>query len=218
MKNLIFIATLLIFMLNISDNVICAEAQDEKADPVLDWEGNELTTGTRYYVFPTFRPGGGVSIYPMANKNCTIRVAQLVFGDGLPVTFAYGGTDPENVVRESTDLMISFPFGILYFPTGWRVGEYDADAEQYFVTAGEIDSNGTSINSWFQIRKESEARRYRFFSCPKVCESCAKICTKVGIYVDDDGVRHFALDGSFPSSTFMFRKFEESTNSNVLEA
>ncbi|XP_073057153.1 miraculin-like [Primulina eburnea] len=218
MKNLIFIATLLIFMLNTSDNVISAEAQDEKADPVLDWEGNELTTGNRYYVLSVFRPGGGVTIYPRANKKCTNRVAQLVFGNGLPVTFAYGGTDPENVVRESTDLTISFPFGTFLFPTEWKVDEYDADAEQYFVTAGESDSNGTSINSWFQIRKESGDLGYRFFSCPKVCESCAKICTKVGIYLDEDGVRHFALNGNFRSSTFTFRKFEESTNSNLLEA
>ncbi|XP_073280633.1 miraculin-like [Primulina huaijiensis] len=210
-KNLIFFATLLIiFMLNISDNVISAEAQDEEADPVLDLDGNKLQTGTSYYFIPSFRPGGGVTIYPTADKNCTNGVAQLVFGVGLPVTFAYGETDPD-VVRVSTNLTISFSPGILYSPAVWKVDEYDPAGEKNLITSGEIDSNEASINRWFQIRKDLFPGYYKFVFCPKFCESCTQICTDVGISIYDE-IRRFVVEGTL-SSTFAFKKFEAGTNS-----
>lgn len=154
---------------NISDNVVSA-AKDEVPDPVLDVDKNELKTGNRYYVLSVFRPGGGVSVYPTVNKNCTfaIAVTQLVFGDGIQVTFANGGTDLGEVVRESTDIVITFSPRMFFFPAVWKVDEYDEAAKQYFVTAGDFDGNQTSINNWFQIRKDtSSAEEYRFVFSPQ---------------------------------------------------
>ncbi|XP_073138750.1 kunitz trypsin inhibitor 5-like [Henckelia pumila] len=177
----------------------CAEANDGVSpDPVLDVDGNELKTGTNYYVLSTFRPGGGLSLYPLPNKNITSAVAQLVFGQGLPVVFDNGGTDLGEVVRESTDLTISFAPGMLFSPAEWKVVGYDEAAENHFVVAGESDGDESTVNNRFQIRKNSSLGDYRFFFCPKDCSD-------VGIYVEDDGIRRLALEHYFFSSTFMFK-------------
>ncbi|KAK6243891.1 hypothetical protein QUC31_010300 [Theobroma cacao] len=165
-------------------------------DPVLDISGEELRTGTDYYILPVIRGGGGggLTLASTGNETCPLDVVQeqLEVSDGLPVTFSPVNIK-KGVVRVSTDQNIKFSAAtICVQSTLWKLDSFDDSTQQWFVTTGGVEGNPgrETIDNWFKIEKYEDD--YKLVFCPTVCDFCKVMCRDVGVFIDG-GVRRLAL-------------------------
>lgn len=191
---LLFLSLILLFSISTTFLV----AVDAASSPVLDVEGNELRTGTDYYIFPAVRGnGGGLTLSATSNGTitCPPNVVQEPneVDNGLPLTFS--PVDPnESVVRVTTDTNIKFSAAtICVQSTVWRLDDYNESVGKFFVTTGGVEGNPgrETLSNWFSIN-EYEGD-YKLAFCPTVCEICRPVCGDVGVYVDENGARRLAL-------------------------
>ncbi|KAH1045662.1 hypothetical protein J1N35_036446 [Gossypium stocksii] len=183
-------------------------------EPVLDIDGNEVQTGTPYFVVSSIRGAGGGGLIlgrPSGNK-CPEVVAQTRSGDnGIPVIFSNSDSN-DGVVRLSSDINIEF---IALRPklcrttTVWKVNDYDHSAGKWWVITDGVKGNpgANTLTSWFRIEK-SFNHNYRFKYCPAVCGTCPALCNEIGRDFDGEMVRLALSTGN--GWTFFFKKLEKS--------
>ncbi|KAG2319402.1 hypothetical protein Bca52824_012615 [Brassica carinata] len=160
-------------------------------DPILDSKGRIITDGS-YFIRPLVTlfdtGGGGLTLSTLFGKQCPLFVGQedSEFSDGIPVKFSDWKTS-DGFVPESENLNIEMDIEetVCFESTYWRFTPADVVPMALFIKAGPKPSNGL-----FQIKKSDRLRgRYRVFFCPDGYD-----CTKVGTYVDRQGVRRLALN------------------------
>ncbi|KAK8334142.1 hypothetical protein V6Z11_A10G253800 [Gossypium hirsutum] len=169
-------------------------------EPVLDIDGNEVQTGTPYYV-----------VSPRGNP-CPEVVAQRPSGDnGIPVIFSNLDSN-DGIVRLSSDINIEFvPLRpkLCQTTTVWKVNDYDHSAGKWWVITDGVKGNpgANTLTSWFRIEKVSDVY-YKFKYCPAVCETCPALCNEIGRDFDGEMI-HLALStgNGWP---FYFKKVEKS--------
>ncbi|KAL8132680.1 miraculin-like [Apium graveolens] len=194
----ILLSFLLIPLLN---SLLIASAANDK---VLDIDGQELRTGTNYYILPVVRGnGGGLKINSQGNYQCPLGVVQEAdeVNRGTPMIFSPVNPD-EQIVRESSDLNVKFsgPTFICSYknngePTVWRIDS--GDSGQTFVSLGGSvgDPGSSTIRNWFRIEKlEGGNNWYKFVYCPGVCNTCRPVCGDLGIVIEKSGTRRLALN------------------------
>ncbi|KAL6280095.1 hypothetical protein ACE6H2_016976 [Prunus campanulata] len=171
-------------------------AADAAPSPVLDITGNKLQTGVDYYILPVIRGrGGGLTLASTSNKtSCPLDVVQEQneVSNGLSLKFSPVNVT-KGVVRVSTDLNIKFSSTtICVQSTVWKLGEFDEQTGQWFVTSGRVEGNPgrQTTSNWFKIEKFGDD--YKLVFCPTVCNFCKVICRDVGIFFQD-GKRRLAL-------------------------
>lgn len=172
-------------------------AVDSATSPVLDTEGNELRTGTDYYILPVVGGNGGGLTLSTTTSNGTITCPANVVQEqnevdnGLPLTFS--PVDPEEgVIRVATDTNIKFSaVTICAQSTVWR--RDDGSAGNYFVTTGGVEGNPgrQTVSNWFRI--DEYEGDYKLAFCPMVCDICRVACGDFGVYVDENGTRRLAF-------------------------
>ncbi|KAJ4866714.1 kunitz trypsin inhibitor 1 [Raphanus sativus] len=159
--------------------------------PVLDSKGRVITEGS-YYVKPLGAlfdtGGGGLTLSTLNGKQCPLFVGQEDSDSnvGIPVKFS-DWKSSDGFVPESENLNIEMDIEetICFESTYWRITPADVVPMALFIKAGPKPSSGL-----FQIKKSDRLRgRYRIFFCPDGYD-----CTKVGTYVDQQGVRRLALN------------------------
>lgn len=164
-------------------------------DPVLDIGGQNLHTGTNYYILPVVRgKGGGLTLASTGNETCPLDVVQEQHEvkDGLPLTFSPVNLT-KGVVRVSTDMNIKFSAAtICVQSTVWKLDSHDDSLAQWFVTSGGVEGNPgrETTSNWFKIEKYDND--YKLVFCPSVCDFCKVLCRDIGIYIDG-GIRRLAL-------------------------
>ncbi|KAG4181244.1 hypothetical protein ERO13_A10G215016v2 [Gossypium hirsutum] len=132
-----------------------------RGTPVLDSDGNELRTGTSYFVVSSIWGAGGGGIAPgmPRGKPCPEVVAQRGSGDnGILVIFSNSDSN-DGVVRLSSDINIEFiflrPKFCLTTTTVWKVDDYDHSAGKWWVITDGVKGNSgaNTLTSWFRIEK-----------------------------------------------------------------
>ncbi|XP_022743286.1 kunitz trypsin inhibitor 2-like [Durio zibethinus] len=167
---------------------------DDELDPVLDISGQELRTGTDYYILPVIRGrGGGLTLASTGNETCPLDVVQEQHevSNGLPLTFSPVNVK-KGVVRVSTDLNIKFSAAtICVQSTVWKL-DNDESIQKLVVTTGGVEGNPGSetLSNWFKIEKFEDD--YKLVFCPGVCNNCRPVCGDLGVFIDD-GIRRLAL-------------------------
>ncbi|XVE90583.1 hypothetical protein DITRI_Ditri20bG0089400 [Diplodiscus trichospermus] len=185
MKTTLFLALFLLFGSTIAD---------DQLDPVLDISGQELQTGTDYYILPVSRGrGGGLTLASTGNETCPLDVVQeqLEVSNGLPVTFSPVNVT-KGVVRVSTDLNVKFSAAtICVQSTVWKL-DNDESIQKRVVTTGGVEGNPGSetLSNWFQIQKFDDD--YKLVFCPGVCDICRPFCGNLGVFIDG-GIRRLAI-------------------------
>lgn len=204
-------ATVLLFssLLILVTNLLVASAASIK---VLDIDGQELRTGTNYFILPAFRGnGGGLKLYSGRTSRCPLDVVQEPneVSRGIPVTFT--PTNPrEPTIRASSDLNIKFSgASICGQSTVWRLdGGRGAGSGQLFVSTGGVLGNpgGATISNWFRIEKlPGRNNSYKLVYCPMVCNTCKPVCGDLGVVIEKSGTRRLALNTGRPFQVF-FKK------------
>lgn len=125
------------------------------AAPVLDTDGNPLSSGDTYYVNPAITDvAGALTLASREGMMCPLRVAQarLRTSDmGLPVRFTPfdGGNGTIELEEDVTVLFDAFTICIQ--STLWQI-EVGADDRRYYVSTGGLETNPTESNR-FSIRE-----------------------------------------------------------------
>ncbi|KAK5795351.1 hypothetical protein PVK06_036613 [Gossypium arboreum] len=124
-------------------------------------DGNELRTGTSYFVVSSIWGAGGGGIAPGMPRGKPLPevIAQRGSSDnGIPVIFS--NSDSNNgVVRLSSDINIEFiflrPKFFLTTTTVWKVDDYDHSAGKWWVITDGVKGNSgaNTLTSWFRIEK-----------------------------------------------------------------
>ncbi|TYJ16234.1 hypothetical protein E1A91_A10G237500v1 [Gossypium mustelinum] len=184
-------------------------------EPVLDIDGNEVQTGTPYYVVSSIwgGGGGGLALGRPSRNPCPEVVTQRKSSvdNGIPVIFSNSDSN-DRVVRLSSDINIEFirlrP-NICRTTTVWKVDDYDHSAGKWWVVTNGVKGNpgANTLTSWFRIETE-RSPFYTFKYCPAVCGTCPALCNEIGKYTDGEMVR-FALSTS-PGWSFYFKKVKKS--------
>nr|KJB73820.1 hypothetical protein B456_011G254900 [Gossypium raimondii] len=183
-------------------------------DPVLDIDGNEVQTGTPYYVVSSIwgAGGGGLALGRPSGNKCPEVVTQRRSGDnGIPVIFSNSDSN-DGVVRQSSDINIEFiPLRpkLCRTTTVWKVDDYDHSAGKWWVITDGVKGNpgANTLTSWFRIEKGG-VLGYKFKYCPAVCGTCPALCNEIGRDSDGDMVRlALSTDNGWP---FIFKKKESS--------
>ncbi|KAH9781061.1 Kunitz trypsin inhibitor 5 [Citrus sinensis] len=151
-------------------------------EPLLDVNGNKVESTLQYHIVSAIwgAGGGGVSLHGGRNGYCPLDVIQLPSAIQWGKKLILSPYDNSTIVRESTDLNLRF-VGLLSgskqcneLPL-WKVDNYDASSGRWFITTGGLDG------------------AYKIVHCPSVCESCVKLCSSVGRFSFEDGVRRLVL-------------------------
>ena len=167
---------------------------DDELDPVLDISGQELRTGTDYYILPVIRGrGGGLTLASTGNETCPLDVVQeqQEVSNGLPLTFSPVNVQ-KGVVRVSTDLNVKFSAAtICAQSTVWTL-ENDESTQKRVVTTGGVEGNPgqETLSNWFKIEKFEDD--YKLVFCPGVCDICRPACGDLGVFTDG-GIRRLAI-------------------------
>ncbi|XP_012457881.2 21 kDa seed protein [Gossypium raimondii] len=182
--------------------------------PVLDSDGNELRTGTPYFVVSSIwgAGGGGLALGMPRGNPCPEVVAQRGSGDdGIPVIFSNSDSN-DGVVRLSSDINIEFiPLRPRFCQTTtvWKVDDYDHSAGKWWVITDGVKGNpgANTLTSWFRIEKASHLD-YTFKYCPAVCGTCPALCNKIARDLDGEMMRlALSTDHGWP---FFFKKLQTS--------
>ncbi|XP_021282616.1 kunitz trypsin inhibitor 2-like [Herrania umbratica] len=166
----------------------------DELDPVLDISGEELRTGTDYYILPVIRGrGGGLTLASTGDETCPLDVVQeqLEVSNGLPLTFSPVNIT-KGVVRVSTDLNIKFSAAtICVQSTVWKL-DNDEATQKLVVTTGGVEGNPgiETLSNWFKIERYEDD--YKLVFCPGVCDFCRPVCGDLGVFIDA-GIRRLAL-------------------------
>ncbi|XP_058779396.1 kunitz trypsin inhibitor 5-like [Vicia villosa] len=204
MKHSILLAFCIIYLAFICKTIAAPE-------PVLDISGKKLTTGVKYYILPVIRGnGGGLTVANVSNLNsdnnpCPLYAIQekLEVKNGAPVTFTPYNAK-KGVILTSTDLNIkSYVTTKCPQTQVWKLLKVLSGV--WFLSAwGEEGNPGIqTISNWFKIEKAG--KDYVFSFCPSVCK-CQTLCRELGLYVDDNGIKHLALSDQVPSFRVMFKR------------
>ncbi|XP_058779399.1 kunitz trypsin inhibitor 5-like [Vicia villosa] len=180
-------------------------------EPVLDISGKKVIAGVKYYILPVIRgSGGGLTVANVSNLNsnndtCPLFAIQekLEVKNGEPVTFTPYNAK-QGVILTSTDLNIkSYVTTTCPQTQVWKLRKVLSGV--WFLSAwGEEGNPGIqTIFNWFKIEKAG--KDYVFSSCPSVCK-CQTLCRELGLYVDDNGIKHLALSDQVPSFKVVFKR------------
>ncbi|KAG4181245.1 hypothetical protein ERO13_A10G215032v2 [Gossypium hirsutum] len=184
-------------------------------EPVLDSDGNEVQTGTPYFIVSSIRRagGGGLALGRPSGNPCPEVVTQRKSGDnGIPVIFSNSDFN-DGIVRLSSDINIEFiPLRpkLCRTTTVWKVDDYDHSAGKWWVVTNGVKGNpgANTLTSWFRIEKAMGGHSYALKYCPAVCGTCPALCNE--IEKDYDGeMDRFALSTG-PGWSFYFEKVKKS--------
>ncbi|XVF09497.1 hypothetical protein REPUB_Repub07fG0098300 [Reevesia pubescens] len=177
-------------------------------EPVLDSNGDEVQTGTEYYVVSAIwgAGGGGLALGRANDQKCPEIVVQRQSDQdyGTPVIFHNLDTN-DNVVYRSSEYNIEFvPIRdrLCLTSTVWKVDDYDESTGKWWLTTGGVKGNSgpNTMKSRFKIEAAGPLG-YKFKFCPK--SSANTLCSDIGRYVDDGQMRLALGDFGWP---FVFMK------------
>ncbi|KAM7523513.1 hypothetical protein LguiA_013415 [Lonicera macranthoides] len=175
-------------------NPLLTSAVDPSTEPVRDTAGQDIVSGTSYYILPgRGGNGGGLILTSPRRQTCPRQIAQdpNEANHGLPLSFS--PWNHERTVRVNTDINIKFNIRrACNESTVWR---FDANSQvpgPYFITLGGVEGNPgrETITNWFKIQRFEDG--YNLQYCPTVCQSCRIICGDIGI-INDNGRRRLGL-------------------------
>nr|ABG47463.1 vegetative storage protein [Litchi chinensis] len=188
MKSSLLTLTFLVVFLSFLPNSLLGASE-----PLYDINGDEVITGTEYYIVSAIRGGGGggLNLFSGRNERCPMDVFQhrSDLQRGSPMMFFpvnYNG-EKGAVVRASTDMNIQFnvqPDACSQHSTVWKVDNYDEKGGAWFITTNGVIGNPGSktIHNWFKFEKVgTDLNAYKIVHCPSVCDSCVTLCSDVGI-------------------------------------
>ncbi|KAE8692807.1 putative Kunitz family trypsin and protease inhibitor protein [Hibiscus syriacus] len=167
----------------------------DQPDAVLDVSGQELRTGTDYYVLPVIRGrGGGLTLGSATNADpntgCPLVVVQeqLEVSSGLPLYFSPVNVEQQGgIVRVSTDFNVIFNASSICVQSTQWVLAFDESLQKFVVAT----SGRETLNNRFKIERFEDD--YKLAFCPGVCDTCRPVCGDLGVFIDDDGIRRLVL-------------------------
>ncbi|KAI3448480.1 hypothetical protein Pfo_005145 [Paulownia fortunei] len=176
-------------------------SQEPRNTSVLDVDGNQLQTNTKYYIIPPHggRSGGGLALSVRDPRNpCPPNVLQendeTSVGLSLKIFPAVDRKQLQDISL-STDVNIAFMAATTCVQrTVWRLGGVDGiTGLRYVRSDGVLGRPGAeTVGNWFKI--DEYGKGYKIVYCPSVCSSCRVECGDVGLFVEN-GRRWLGLGG-----------------------
>ncbi|CAI9096807.1 OLC1v1033028C1 [Oldenlandia corymbosa var. corymbosa] len=177
---------------------------------LVDTDGHQLQTNTKYYIFPAQSGNGGGLALSAKDFPCQYYVMQenLEDSNGLPLKFFPADTK-QQIISLSSDVNIAFNAAtICVQSTVWRIGGGGNNGDnnggrRYVISTGVAGHPGAdTLNNWFRFEKIGIG--YKIVFCPSVCNTCKFVCGDVGVF-SENGKRWLGLtdDGPF---VFVFKK------------
>lgn len=179
-----------------------------KTTLVLDTDGHQLQTGTKYFLFPSLSGNGGGLALSAKGFPCPYYVMQenLESSNGLPLKF-FPVDNNQQTISLSSDVNIVFNAATICVQTTvWRIGgNDDSMGRRYVISNGVVGHPGAdTLNSWFKIEKNGSGIGYKIVFCPSVCNTCKVVCGDVGVF-SENGKRWLGLNDDEPF-VFVFKK------------
>lgn len=164
-------------------------------DVVRDTNGDILRVRTAYLILPCLSStGGGITLASLRNETCPLDVVQSLDKNDsgvLPLEF-YPRNSKKGVIRESTDLTISFAGEASCVESLiWKLVNYNG--ENIVSTRGLPRNPGAE--TWFKIEKHLSG--YKIIFCPTVCKTCKSLCGNIGISAKNGARRLVLTDEPF---------------------
>lgn len=159
-----------------------------RSTPVLDTDGNEVQSNTKYNVFPLERGNGGGLALSAKDRPCPFIVMQENYesSSGLPLKL-FPLENKQQIVNLSTYLNIVFSAAtICVQSTVWKLGGVDEITGRRYVSSGGIMGRPGvhSVDTWFKLEKYGNG--YKIVWCPtNVCNTCKVVCGNVGVFVEN---------------------------------
>ncbi|KAG9140602.1 hypothetical protein Leryth_022490 [Lithospermum erythrorhizon] len=164
--------------------------------PVLDTDGHELQTSSKYLIVPAqSSKGGGLSL-GARDRACPFYVMQENQESkyGLPIKLMPVDNKQRTIIL-SSDLNIVFSAAtICVQSTVWRLGNEDeVTGARYVISGGVMGRPGAdTVSNWFRIERQGNGFVYRIVFCPSVCSTCKVVCGNVGVF-SENGKRWLGL-------------------------
>ncbi|KAH7841149.1 hypothetical protein Vadar_026257 [Vaccinium darrowii] len=183
-----------IYTLISSSSLIANQSYTPTNTTILDVEGQELQSTTRYYIFPFETPnrGGGLGL-SSKDGTCPHNVMQetLESSNGLPLRLLTID-NKSGSINLSTDVNIAFMAATTCVQsTVWRVGGISEVSERRYVTSGGVvgQPGVNTMRNWFKVEKNGNwngnGYGYKIVYCPSFCSSCRVACGNVGVFVEN---------------------------------
>ncbi|KAH7840811.1 hypothetical protein Vadar_021927 [Vaccinium darrowii] len=184
--------TIFIYTLISSSPLIANQSYTPTNTTILDVEGQELQSTTRYYIFPVETPnrGGGLGL-SSKDGTCPHNVMQetLESSNGLPLRLLTID-NKSGSINLSTDVNIAFMAATTCVQSAvWRVGgisDSEVSGRRYVTSGGVVGQPGLdTMRSWFKVEKNGNGNGYKIVYCPSFCSSCRIACGNVGVLVEN---------------------------------
>ncbi|KAK1419563.1 hypothetical protein QVD17_28753 [Tagetes erecta] len=162
--------------------------------PVLDFEGNNIRAGKRYYILPTLEKEeyGGLDL-KVGKKPCSDGISRSSADDnGLSLT-VNPVNNKKGLITVSTDVNLKFTDSTGCNESNvWKL-IYEKTMKRYAIVLGGVEGNPgqNTLYNWFKIAKAKNG--YKFVFCPTVCSKCKVKCSDIGFVTDKDGVPRLAF-------------------------
>nr|GME14036.1 miraculin-like [Ipomoea batatas] len=162
---------------------------------VLDTDGHEIQTGSKYIILAAQDSNAGLALAPK-DRPCPlyVTVENLEGYNGLPVKFMPAEPRQQPIIAQSTDVNVAFYTAtICVQSTAWKLGSVDeTTGRRYVVSGGATGRPGAdTVSSWFRVEKQGGSA-YRLVFCPGVCSACKVACGNVGVF-NENGKRWLGL-------------------------
>lgn len=169
-------------------------------NPVLDINGNQLQSNTKYYIIPLHGGGGGgLGLSRRSPLDpCPPNVMQLndVASSGLSLKLFPLGSRQLQSINVSADLnFVVVGATTCVQMTVWKLfGPDPITGRRYVRSDGVLGRAGAAtVGNWFKIEKSGEG--YKIVYCPSVCSTCRVACGDVGVFVEKYGRRWLGVGG-----------------------
>lgn len=180
---------IIISLITISSSLVFSQHPTNTS--VLDVDGNQLETNTKYYIFsPSHRGGGGGGVALSIRDRripCPPNVVQENDESSMGLSLKIFPVDSKQLhISMHNDLNIVFMGAtICVQSTVWRVGNRDPFTRWRYVRSGGVlgRPGAETVRNWFKIERFGEG--YKIVYCPSVCSSCRVECGEVGVYVEN---------------------------------
>ncbi|KAL8543448.1 hypothetical protein ACS0TY_004113 [Phlomoides rotata] len=183
----------LISLITISSSLVFSQ----QSTPVLDVDGNQLQTNTKYYIFSRGGGGGGLALSIRDRRiPCPPNVVQENDASSKGLSLEIFPVDKKQP-RISTQSDLNFVLigaTTCVQSTVWKLGIPDPFTRQRYVRSGGVlgRPGAETVGNWFKMERSGEG--YKIVYCPSVCSSCKVDCGEVGLFVEN-GQRWLGIGG-----------------------
>ncbi|KAL8553646.1 hypothetical protein ACS0TY_002087 [Phlomoides rotata] len=187
---------IIISVITISTSLVFSQ---QNTPAVVDVDGNQLQTNTKYYIFSRGGGGGGGGLALSVRDRrspCPPNVVQENDASSKGLSLKIFPVDKkEALISTQSDLNFVFMGATTCVQsTVWKVGSPDPFTRQRYVRSGGVlgRPGAETVGNWFKIERSGEG--YKIVYCPSVCSSCKVECGEVGLF-EENGHRWLGIGG-----------------------